>query len=85
MRVAADVAVFVVAEEERAGDERDEPADLVVDQRHRVGDAEARAERLRDLVERLFLAVRAGDVLQRDEALPLDPLAVLRIGSGRRR
>ena len=55
---------FVVVEEQRAARERHDVAQLRRDQRHRVGHAEAAAHRLRDLVERVDLAVRERDVLE---------------------
>ena len=84
LRVAADISVGVVAKEQRAGDERNEPADLVLNQRHCVGDAKARAERLRDLVERLLFTVRTGDVLQRIELLGAAPRSSSTGVAGRR-
>jgi hypothetical protein len=39
--------------------------DLFLNQRHRLRDAKARAERLRNFIERLLFAVRTGDVAQR--------------------
>ena len=65
VRGSADVAVVVVAQEQGARRERHEAADLVVDQRHRAVDAQVRSEGLRDFVERLFLAMGARNVLQR--------------------
>ena len=66
MRISAYVPFVVVAQKQRARHERHEPADLFLDQRHRVWDAQARPEGLRDFVERLLLAMRTGDVLQRE-------------------
>ena len=60
---AEHVAGFLV-EEERAGRERHQAAQLRRDERHRVGHAEAGAHRLRDLVERVDLAMRQRDVLE---------------------
>ena len=51
-------------EEQRAARERHDVAQLRRDERHRVGDAEAGAHRLRDLVERVDLAVGERDVLE---------------------
>src|SRR5262245_47550424 len=64
MRIPARVAMLVVAKEQRAGNERNEPAHFLLDERHRLRDAETRAECLRDLVERLRFAMGAGNVLQ---------------------
>ena len=55
---------FLVVEEQRRARERHEVGQLRRDERHRVGDAEAGAHRLRDLVERVDLAVRERDVLE---------------------
>ena len=55
---------LVVVEEQRAARERHDVAQLRRDQRHRVRDAEAAAHRLRDLVERVDLAVGERDVLE---------------------
>ena len=55
---------LVVVEEERAARERHDVAQLRRDERHRVRDAEAAAHRLRDLVERVDLAVGERDVLE---------------------
>ena len=51
-------------QEERAGRERHELGELRRNHRHRVRDAEARAHRLRNLIERVDLAVRERDVLE---------------------
>ena len=61
---AAQRVALLVVEEQRRARERHQVAQLGRDQRHGVGDAEARAERLRDLVERVDLAVRERDVLE---------------------
>ena len=63
--VAARVPLGIVSEEQRGRDERHEAIDLLVNQRHRIENGKARTERLRDLVQRLLFAVRAGDVLER--------------------
>src|SRR5688500_10366180 len=73
VRIPAGVSAGVVAEEQGTGDERNEPADLVLNKRHGIRDPEARTERLRDLVERLFFPVCSRDVLQRVELLTLVP------------
>src|SRR5438034_912358 len=56
--------VLLVVEKQRAAGERHDVAQLRRDERHRVGDAEAAAHRLCDLVERVDLAVRERDVLK---------------------
>ena len=53
-----------VVEEERARRERHDVAQLRRDERHRVRDAEPRAHRLGDVVERVDLAVRVRDLLE---------------------
>ena len=58
------IAVGLV-QEQRASRPRDDLRELRRNQRHRVGHAEAGAHRLRDLVERVNLAVRQRDVLER--------------------
>ena len=55
---------LLVVEEQRAARERHDVAQLRRDERHRVGHAEAAAHGLRDLVERVDLAVRERDVLE---------------------
>ena len=60
---------LLVEEEQRAGRERHEVRQLRRDQRHRVGDAEAGAHRLRDFVERVDFAVGERDVFEHRAAL----------------
>ena len=57
-------------QEQRAARPRHDLRQLRRDERHRVGDAEAGAHRLRDLVQRVDLAVRERDVLERVGAAP---------------
>ena len=57
--------IGAVHEEQRAARPRNDVDQLRRDERHRVGDTEAGAHRLRDLVERVDFAVRERDVLER--------------------
>ncbi len=61
---AAERVVRIRIEEQRARRERHEVGQLRRDERHRVRDAQARAHRLRDLVERVDLAMRERDVVE---------------------
>ena len=61
---AVERVVRIRVEEQRARRERHEVGQLRRDERHRVRDAQARAHRLRDLVERVDLAVRERDVVE---------------------
>ena len=61
---AAQRVGFFVEQEQRARRERHEVRQLRRDQRHRVGDAEAGAHRLRDFIERVDFAMRERDVFE---------------------
>ena len=66
---AAQHVGFLVEQEQRARREGHEVRQLRRNQRHRVGDAKARAHRLRDFVEGVDLAVRERDVFEDGAAL----------------
>ena len=61
---AAQRVGFLVVQEQRARRERHEVRQLRRDQRHRVGNAEAGAHRLRDFIQRVDFAVRECDVFE---------------------
>jgi hypothetical protein len=61
---AAQRLELFVVEEQRAAGERDEVAQLRRDQRHRVGNAEARAHCLSNFVQGVNFSVRESDVVE---------------------